>query len=247
MLKINPQKGAIEISTIAATIITAAIVAAVSIIATIKYYEGLNISAPISVITPKLTPSVTPISESVVISTPELTITPISNSEAEKIIKDKANKVLLALKNKNFTELSTYIHSDKGVRFSPYVNVGANDVFFTKEQIKKLYQSSAKYVWGYSDGSGFPIEETFKDYYLHYIYDQDFISAKEVGYNQILGVGNTGNNIADFYKGSITVEYHFSGFDPQYEGQDWESLNLVFQEKDNIWYLVGIVHDQWTI
>jgi (p)ppGpp synthase/HD superfamily hydrolase len=43
------------------------------------------------------------------------------------------------------------------------------------------------------------------------------------------------------------VEYHFSGFDPKYEGMDWRSLRLVFEEKDNIWHLVGIIHDQWTI
>ena len=32
-----------------------------------------------------------------------------------------------------------------------------------------------------------------------------------------------------------------------FDGMDWKSLRLVFQEKDNIWYLVGIIHDGWTI
>jgi hypothetical protein len=38
-----------------------------------------------------------------------------------------------------------------------------------------------------------------------------------------------------------------SGFDPEYEGMDWRSLRLVFEKKNDIWYLVGIIHDQWTI
>lgn len=59
MSKINPQKGAIEISSIAAIIITAAIVGTVSIIATIKYYDVLNIESPVAGITPKLMPRAT--------------------------------------------------------------------------------------------------------------------------------------------------------------------------------------------
>jgi hypothetical protein len=43
------------------------------------------------------------------------------------------------------------------------------------------------------------------------------------------------------------MEYHFSGFEAQYEGMDWESLRLVFIQEDSTWYLVGIVHDEWTI
>jgi UDP-N-acetyl-2-amino-2-deoxyglucuronate dehydrogenase len=31
------------------------------------------------------------------------------------------------------------------------------------------------------------------------------------------------------------------------EGMDWRSLRLVFEKKNDIWYLVGIIHDQWTI
>jgi hypothetical protein len=43
------------------------------------------------------------------------------------------------------------------------------------------------------------------------------------------------------------VEYHFSGFVEDYGGMDWVSLRLVFIEEEGSWFLVGIVHDQWTI
>ncbi len=59
MSKTN-QKGAVEISTIAAMIIVAAIAATVSVIATSKYYEMLNVTTPVALVTPKLTLVITP-------------------------------------------------------------------------------------------------------------------------------------------------------------------------------------------
>ena len=43
------------------------------------------------------------------------------------------------------------------------------------------------------------------------------------------------------------MEYHFPGIDPKFEGMDWRSLRLVFEQKNCTWYLVGIIHAQWTI
>ncbi len=61
MPKIDSQKGAIEISTIAGMAIVAAVVVVASTIAVIKYREASNIVSPITVTTPKLTPEATPI------------------------------------------------------------------------------------------------------------------------------------------------------------------------------------------
>ena len=69
----------------------------------------------------------------------------------------------------------------------------------------------------------------------------------EVGFDQTVGQGNTINNIIEVYPEAVVVEYHFEGFDPQYAGMDWRSLRLVFEESGGTWYLVGIVHDEWTI
>lgn len=76
MSKNISQKGAIEISTIAAIIITAAIVGAVSVIATIKYYETLGDIAPVAVIAPKLSPVAALTPEPTITPTPELTVAP---------------------------------------------------------------------------------------------------------------------------------------------------------------------------
>lgn len=172
----------------------------------------------------------------------------IPSKEAKQIIAKRANDVVLTFKNTDMKKLSHFIHPDKGVRFSPYSYVDLeNDLVFTAIQIRNIFADTTKYIWGVYDATGYPIELTFVEYFKQFIYDQDFAKAKEIGYNRIIGKGNTINNNFEVYPGTIIVEFHFPGFDPKYQGIDWKSLRLVFEEKDGIWYLVGIIHDQWTI
>jgi hypothetical protein len=167
-------------------------------------------------------------------------------SSPEEIVAVRADAVIQSLRNKDLEALSTFIHPTKGVRFSPYAFVRDSDRVFTPAQIKGLLADPTPYVWGAYDGSGLPIELTFAEYYDRFVYDQDFAHAEQVGYNQIIGMGNTINNCFEFYPRSIVVEYHFSGFDPGFEGMDWRSLRLVFQEEGGVWYCVGVIHDEWT-
>ncbi len=60
MSKINSQRGVIEISTIAAMVIVAAVVSVASVIVTMKYYVVPSAIAPIAVATPKATVAATP-------------------------------------------------------------------------------------------------------------------------------------------------------------------------------------------
>ncbi|HHY82503.1 MAG TPA: hypothetical protein GX505_07465 [Clostridiales bacterium] len=166
----------------------------------------------------------------------------------KSIIEKRSMEVLAAIKNFDMEKLADAVHPEKGVRFSPYGFVDVdNDLVFTAEEVKNLAADSKTYLWGYYDGSGEPITLNFSDYYKRFIYDADFVNAEQVGYNKVLGHGNSLNNSSEVYKNSIIVEYHFSGIDPQYEGMDWRSLRLVFEKKNDTWYVVGIIHDQWTI
>jgi len=165
----------------------------------------------------------------------------------KSIIEKRSIDVLTAIKNFEMEKLADAVHPDKGVRFSPYGYVDVdNNLVFTAEEVRKLADDTKTYLWGYYDGSGEPIELSFSDYYKKFIYDVDFVNAEQVGYNQVLGHGNSLNNSFEVYKNSVIVEYYFSGFDPKFEGMDWRSLRLVFEKKGDIWYLVGIIHDQWT-
>ena len=175
----------------------------------------------------------------------------LTPNEAERIIARRARQVILALKSRNLVALSKLVHPRKGLRFSPYHSVNlakARDLVFTRSQIESLMTSRTRYHWGEEDGSGDPIRLTFAAYYRRFVYDHDYSRAKQVTYNSAtLSSGNLINNIRDSYPSAIIVEYHFSGFEEKYGGMDWKSLWLVFEKQGNEWYLVGVVHGEWTI
>ncbi|MBS4538661.1 hypothetical protein GOQ27_09305 [Clostridium sp. D2Q-11] len=170
-----------------------------------------------------------------------------TNNEKDNII-SKSIEVMKVIKEKNTDQLSSYVHPEEGLRFSPYFNVDKdNDKMFSKEDVAKLWDNSTEYKWGNYDGSGNPIELTFKGYYEEFIYNKDFINPEIIGNNVPIGEGNTLDNIKDIYPDSHFIEFHFTGSDTQAQGMDWQSLRLVFKQKDNTWHLIGIVHGQWTI
>ncbi|MEW9667968.1 hypothetical protein [Ammoniphilus sp. 3BR4] len=167
----------------------------------------------------------------------------------EKIApEDIADVAVLTLKEKDMQSLSQYIHPSKGIRFSPYGYVSLEtDLVFTAQQAQLLMTDTTVYHWGTFDGSGDPIEMTFTEYYERFVYDHDYTQAEQTAINQRIGQGNTLDNSQEVYPNATIVEYHFSGFDPQYEGMDWRSLRIVLEEEDGKWYIVGIIHDEWTI
>lgn len=170
--------------------------------------------------------------------------------DAKAAIADKAKETIEAIKNKDMKKLSELVHPELGVQFTPYAYIDPKkDVRVKPGELAALWQNSGKKIWGSFDGSGEPIELSFQGYYSKFIYNHDFASAKKIGYNRTLGKGNTVNNLFELYPTNkfITVEYHFEGFDPKYEGQDWASLRLVFAPYKDDWKLAAVVHDQWTI
>jgi hypothetical protein len=178
--------------------------------------------------------------------TPSIVPTAVTVS-TQQLILDRAFLVISALKDKDMAALSQYVHPQMGLRFSPYATVKDTDQCFTADQVAGLMADPTVYLWGNFDGSGQPINLTFADYYAKFIYDEDFANAPELSLNHRLGTGNSIDNIFEYYQSSMYVEFYFPGFDPQYAGMDWRSLRLVFMQQDGTWYLVGIIHDQWTI
>ena len=166
----------------------------------------------------------------------------------------RAAEIIWAIQDKDLDGLSGFVHPEKGVRFSPYTYVrteqepvGDRDLVFSAAQVVELFGDQTVYHWGWFDGSGEPIELTLEAYWERFVYDVDFFRPHVIGYDQIIGQGNTINNIAQAYPGATTVEYHFEGFENKYAGMDWRSLRLVLAKYEGDWYLVGVVHDEWTI
>jgi hypothetical protein len=116
-------------------------------------------------------------------------------------------------------------------------------------ELAALWMDTKKIKWGEQDGSGSTIELTFADYFQKFVYDHDFAKAPKIGYNKIIGKSTTTNNLFTVYPKDkfITVEFHFEGFDKKLGGQDWASLRLVYENSGADWFLVAVVHDQWTI
>ncbi len=156
--------------------------------------------------------------------------------------------VMALIEDQDFAALQNWVHPDDGVRFSPYAYVNTQtDLVFGAQVFPTLPTDPTILTWGSFDGSGDPIDFDFLGYYNRFIYDQDYLNPEIIGVNTIIGTGNTLVNIIDVYPSGEFVEFHFTGFDPQYEGMDWRSLILVFEEVGNEWKLVGIVHNEWTI
>lgn len=172
----------------------------------------------------------------------------IPPDRAAHIIAATSYEVMTCIKQKQTTKLAGYVHPEKGLRFSPYPCVNPiTDLVFAPNEVKILLKDREVYRWGVYAGSGDPIKMTPRQYWKRFVYDRDYLNAPRVGYNTILGKGNARDNRFEVYPGAIIVEYHFPGEDPELHGLDWESLSLVFERYENEWYLVGIIHGQWTI
>lgn len=163
------------------------------------------------------------------------------------LILNKANTALVLLKNHDLQALSSMIHPEEGIVFSPYSYIEERVQSFSPDELVDLWDTTTVTTWGSYDGSGEPIELPFQQYYHRFIYDEDFVNADQIGYDLKIGTGNTLSNIEEQYPNGHFVEYHFPAIDPQYEGMDWRSLRLVFEPQEDQWYLVAVIHDEWTI
>jgi hypothetical protein len=178
-----------------------------------------------------------------------LKVDEIKPQEKEKYLtlSEFSQSIIQILKNRDFKSLSAVIHPEKGVRISPYAYVDpGSDLTFKPDEFRELVSSSNTLTWGIFDGTGEKIEMNFEAYYNRFIYDVDFAKPEVLSENQSRAKGNSINNVKEIYPAGEYVEYYFSGFDEQFGGMDWRALRLVFEKLEDHYFLVGIIHDQWT-
>ena len=83
---------------------------------------------------------------------------PYYEKEAKKIIENRAAEIILAIKNKDMKKLSTFVHPEKGVRFSPYsFDLNQDNIVFSPTQVLNFFQDRTIYTWGSYDYSALPI------------------------------------------------------------------------------------------
>ncbi|RYG05893.1 MAG: hypothetical protein EOO07_29615 [Chitinophagaceae bacterium] len=162
-------------------------------------------------------------------------------------VKAIGRQVLVLLKEKNYTELVKFFAVD-GVLFSPYAHIDTtNAKKLMPEDFLMAINKKWILTWGSYDGTGEPIKLSIENYLNKFAYNADYLNAEAVGFNEIIKKGNASSNLQNLYPNTQFIDYHFSGFDQKLNGMDWSSLRLVFEKQNNDYFLVAIIHDQWTI
>ena len=168
------------------------------------------------------------------------------NPETYSLV-SQSRQVLGALKNHDLMKFASFIHPTLGVRFSPYGHIDTVvHRSFLPQELVNLSASREKIFWGYYDGSGDSINLNVTNYFTKFVYNADFLS-KAVSVNRMVGSGNSLNNLQTVYKDAVFTESYIPGVNPKYAGMDWCSLRLVYKKAGAKFYLVAVVHDQWTI
>ncbi|MCR2823539.1 hypothetical protein [Lederbergia panacisoli] len=169
------------------------------------------------------------------------------NLDEKVTLQETAQTIIEGIDAKDLAKLSDYVHSEKGLLFSPYVFINENSAVFQKNEIGELLNDNNEYLWGYYAGSGMPIELTTSEYLAEFLAVEKFIKDGLVLVDDLKERGSMKNNIKDVFPQSKTVEYYLEG-SPENGGMDWESIIFVFeQDLNGDWKLVAIVNDGWTI
>jgi hypothetical protein len=162
-------------------------------------------------------------------------------------IKATGRQILVFLKENNYPELVKYFSSD-GVLFAPYGFIDtAKSKKLTPDDFLESINKNWVLTWGSFDGTGEPIKLSVAAYLKKFVYNADYLNAEAVGFDQIMKQGNSLNNLKTIYPNHHFIDYYFSGFEQKNKGMDWTSLKLVFEKADGQYFLVAIIHDQWTI
>jgi hypothetical protein len=172
----------------------------------------------------------------------------MSSADAQRLVGARAAETVAALKKRDGAALAALAHPTKGVRFTPYPFVStARDVVLMRADLTNAYTDTKTRTWGVTDGKGDPITLTFADYNTRYIYSRDFATAAKTSFNKPIGSGNSIDNTADAYPNAVLFEAYDPGPDPAMESVRWQSVRLLFEDVGGAWFLVGVVHGEWTI
>jgi len=144
-------------------------------------------------------------------------------------------------------EFAHFFHPEKGTYFSPYTFLDTMVVNYKTNDFINDLNNNVVNLWGEYDGSGEPIKLSIKDYFKQFVYNLDFKTlTSQKNINSKLVYSNTLNNIKEIFPNAEYVEYYYKG-SGNYDGMDWASLIFYVEQFNGKYYLVAVVHNQWTI
>lgn len=164
----------------------------------------------------------------------------------DESLKKINDEVLQALKNRDYRTFATFIHPQKGIRFSMYAFVDIKgDKHFSKADFEKYEPTKTIFTWGAQDGSGDEYKATINDYLGKWVFSKDFTKG-QYSLNNFIGGGNSLNNLKETYPQADFTENYIKGTE-KYGEMDWKTIRLVFEDFQGRYYLIAVVNDQWTI
>ncbi|PWW25644.1 hypothetical protein [Chryseobacterium sp. AG844] len=169
-----------------------------------------------------------------------------THADKEAALKLANDEVLKALKDKDYATFASFIHPQKGIRFSMYAFVNLKeDKHFSKADFEKYQPTKTLFTWGTQDGSGDPYKATINDYLGKWVFSKDF-TASQYSVNKFIGGGNSLNNLKEIYPKADFTENYVKGTEKS-GNMDWKTVRFVFEEFEGKYYLIAVVNDQWTI
>lgn len=161
---------------------------------------------------------------------------------------NSACAALRAIQQRDYATLAAYVHPERGVTFTPYSTVnGESDLNFNQSQVKKFAGDTNRYIWGTVPGTGELIQMTPEEFISKYIFGADYTQASKIGIDKINISGNALENVTQAYPDCRFVDFTFPSVEASGQGQDWNALKLVFAPAQTQWYLVALIHSQWTV
>ncbi|MFD2044227.1 ankyrin repeat domain-containing protein [Ornithinibacillus salinisoli] len=166
-------------------------------------------------------------------------------------IVEHAHEVLELLIAENMNGLADEVHPEKGVLFGPFLQIDHTPmsedhepVTFDLNEVSNLFNIQETFHWGDHAASGLPIVMTTREYFDSYVKAANYVNPDGIYVNEINSRGDYLHYVSERFPDSQLVEYFHDSEDM--DTLNWGGLGLLFEEYNNSWKLVAILHDEWT-
>ncbi|MFQ5611189.1 MAG: hypothetical protein ACE5H9_03555 [Anaerolineae bacterium] len=148
-----------------------------------------------------------------------------------------------AVQRRDGSALAQWVHPRRGLLVR--VNWWNNEVRFEQGGVPAIFVSDASYDWGFEDGSGLPIQGSFKDVVLPLL-DRDLAGTPQIHCNELVTGGSAGIIQLPFEYAPVNY-YAIYRPPPQDNEFDWGTWAVGVEFWAGKPYLAFLVHYQWEI
>lgn len=154
------------------------------------------------------------------------------------------DSLLLAVANRDGDSMAQLVPDGRSLRIRRHW--WNPEVAFSQEDVRSLFVSEESYYWGSADGTGDPINGSFREVILP-LMDRNLVPATETGCNEIVHGGTAGIvQLPESYDGINYISaYRPAG--PEEIELDWGTWVIGIERWQGMYYLSYLVHYEWEI